>query len=554
MGFLDDVLTAVKTTWYTFQAGPGAGKRRTGRPKVKFTRRPPIVPKKEKTEMTVVKPEREARSGRPPKQIVTSEAKYLNRSQETADWEEKKSEKNWNEVLDTPQQRVERIETEAVKEKVKKNRRFFPVDMPKKRKHLLFMNPGDVPIKEAIRALAQNTELPVWTTPFRDQLVLKGGRLYFDGLPMATKKEKRHAVKKLYFDPKESIGIVPITDTLRKKYANISKTNVTHILRSIETYQRNFGRRLPPKVLGRMSILQPGIIAMDMFFTSKDLGWVKSNCLSCMDCWSRYCHVYVLESKKFDNVLKAMEHFLQEFASFGFPPRRILADKGSDMAPAKKAMEKYRKPRDKGHPMVFNSVTGTAINIVERFNAEVQAKMQVFRTSKLTDDPSVILDDISQAINNQKRPDRGNLTPIQLLTLNKDERLRVNEMYTDRTKIAPPGGLKPLPIGTTVRVLMMTRKQQAGGGIGAKYKGFAPKWSKDRYTILKRTGLQKNPGVFRYFVGLHQSYYRHELLRVPKNLDKEVPSHYLTHKQKVIAEEEYSEEDDYYPSDDSRAA
>ena len=113
-----------------------------------------------------------------------------------------------------------------MKEKVKKNRRFFPVDMSEKRKHLLFMNPGDVPIKEAIRALSQNTELPVWTTPFRDQLVLKGGRLYFDGLPMATKREKRHAVKKLYFDPKESIGIVPITDTLRKKYANISKTNV----------------------------------------------------------------------------------------------------------------------------------------------------------------------------------------------------------------------------------------------------------------------------------------------------------------------------------------
>ena len=163
----------------------------------------------------------------------------------------------------SPQQRVERIETEAVKEKVKKNRRFFPVDMSKKRKHLLFMNPGDVPIKEAIRALSQNTELPVWTTPFRDQLVLKGGRLYFDGLPMATKREKRHAVKKLYFDPKESIGIVPITDTLRKKYANISKTNVTHILRSIETYQRNFGRRLPPKVASKTILRQPGIIAID---------------------------------------------------------------------------------------------------------------------------------------------------------------------------------------------------------------------------------------------------------------------------------------------------
>ena len=145
------------------------------------------------------------------------------------------------------------------------------------------------------------------------------------------------------------------------------------------------------------------------------------------------------------------------------------------------------------------------------------------------------------------------MTPIQLLTLNKEERLRVNEMYTDRTKIPPPGGLKALAIGTTVRVLMMTRKQQTGGGMGAKYKGFAPKWSKEMYQILKRTTLQKNKGVFRYFVGLHQSYYRHELLKVPRVTDKEVPTKYVTHKQNIIAEEDYSDYSEEYPSDDSRA-
>ena len=105
---------------------------------------------------------------------------------------------------------------------------------------------------------------------------------------------------------------------------------------------------------------------MDMFFPSTQLGWMKTGgCLTCMDCWSRYCHIYALDSKKFDVVLKAMEAFLQEFASYGFPPRRILSDKGTDMAPAKRAISKYRKAKDGHQPMVLKSVTGGPVNIVE---------------------------------------------------------------------------------------------------------------------------------------------------------------------------------------------
>ena len=165
--------------------------------------------------------------------------------------------------------------------------------------------------------------------------------------------------------------------------------------------------------------------------------------------------------------------------------------------------------------------------------------MQVFRTSELTDDPSVILDDISFQINNQKRPDRGNLTPIQLLSLNKEERDRVNNMYLERDVI--PSGLKPIEVGATVRVLMMTRKQQKGA-MGAKYKGFAPKWSKETFVVLKRTHLARNETEFRYFVGAHQSYFRHELLVVPKVTDKVVPDQYIRHKQNVITEEDYEME------------
>ena len=59
--------------------------------------------------------------------------------------------------------------------------------------------------------------------------------------------------------------------------------------------------------------------------------------------------------------------------------RRILSDKGSDMAAAGKAIEKYRLPRDGKSPLVLHSATGTPILIVEALNAQVQRRMQVFR-------------------------------------------------------------------------------------------------------------------------------------------------------------------------------
>ena len=179
--------------------------------------------------------------------------------------------------------------------------------------------------------------------------------------------------------------------------------------------------------------------------------------------------------------------------------------------------------------------------------------MQVFRTANLTDDPSTILEDITDQINNQKRPDRGDLTPIQLLGLNKEERARVNDLHQDRT-VSYGSGLKPIEVGKTVRVLMMTRKQQKGG-MGAKFKGFAPKWSKDTFTVLKRTHLRKNKDAFRYFVGSHQSYFRHELLVVPKHTDRTVPTKYIRHNQNIITDEDYEAEykADEWDSDDSRA-
>ena len=424
---------------------------------------------------------------------------------------------------------------------------FQPLLMESKQKQMLFINPGDESIQMAHYAIVQNTELPKWAYRFQDILSADSDTLYFQvhgrALPFAWKEDKRAAVKKLYFHPKKPSTIQPITDALREKFCNISKTNVTHILRSLETYQRNFGRRRPPKVLGRMNLSQPGILACDMFFPSKTLGWRKMNCLAIMDTWSRFVRCYALPRKDLKSQEAAFTLFLNEFTALGHLPRRMLADKGSDLKGARATMEKYRQAKDKHAALVLHSATGTPINIIEAMNAQIQRRMQIFRTAGLTDDPSVLLEDVCDQINNQRRPDRGNLTPLQLLSLTPGERKQVNEVYKDRTQIPEVIGLRPVYVGDFVRILKMTRKEQEQN----KTKGFAPKWSKHVYRVRKKLPIAKNKEHFRYYLKhVGDFYYRHEILKIPKTLDKKVPKGYVTHKEKVVApDENWSDLTDY---------
>ena len=256
-----------------------------------------------------------------------------------------------------------------------------------------------------------------------------------------------------------------------------------------------------------------------------------------MDAWSRYLQCYAVERKTAKLVKQGMERFLQGFASLGHMPRIIICDKGTDLAPAKVVMEKYR--RNQG-PLVYHSKTGKPVQLVESTQAQIQRRMQVFRTAGLTDDPSVILEDICSSINNQKRPDRGNLTPLELLKLNKQEIAHINELYREKTHLPEVKGLRQLYIGSKVRVLLMTFKEQ----VQNKTKGFAPKWSRDIFTVRKKTALQGNPENFRYFLeGEKESYFRHELLWVPRNTDTTIVDGYIVHEEKLIAEDPFSDQE-----------
>ena len=111
-----------------------------------------------------------------------------------------------------------------------------------------------------------------------------------------------------------------------------------------------------------------------------------------------------------------------------------MSDKGSELHVSRGLMERYRQAKDGDRPMVLKSPTGTPILLVEAMNAQYQRRMQTFRTSGLTNDPAAVLRDISDQLNNQPRPSRGNLSPVQLLALSEAQRRLLND------KFAAPAG------------------------------------------------------------------------------------------------------------------
>jgi hypothetical protein len=238
-----------------------------------------------------------------------------------------------------------------------------------------------------------------------------------------------------------------------------------------------------------------------------------------MDVWSRFSRAYAVEQKEAHLFEVAMKAFFAEFTSLGHLPRRLLTDKGSELAVGTALIEKYRLERDGTADMHLKSFTGQPVQVVEAMNAQYQRRLEVFRIAEIQDDVADLLWDISEQLNNQRRQRRGNLTPYQLLDLNQTERNAINAKYKGGIGLEGQKKLPLLVVGNHVRKLEMTFKEQAKG----TRKGFQEKWSRDKYQVLRRTSLRRNPGVFRYSIGdPTRTYYRHELLLIPQETDQQV--------------------------------
>ena len=239
-----------------------------------------------------------------------------------------------------------------------------------------------------------------------------------------------------------------------------------------------------------------------------------------MDVWSRFSRAYVLESKKAEYFGEAMTKFTQEFTSLGHLPRRLLSDKGTELVEAGKVMEKYRLKRDKDAPLHLRSFTGTPVGVIENLNSQYERRLEVYRISQLHDDPADLLHDISEQLNNQRRPRKGNHTPYELLQMSKKQRGLINNEYEAKlVGIYGQKVLPPLKRGDHVRKLMMTQKEQISG----KIKGFQEKWSRKVYEVMSVHALRRNKNAKKYQIGdPKRTYYRHELLLIPKKVDQTV--------------------------------
>ena len=106
--------------------------------------------------------------------------------------------------------------------------------------------------------------------------------------------------------------------------------------------------------------------------------------------------------------------------------------------------------------------------------------------------------------------------------MTKSQRSEINKIYDQKYTGIGVEAQKSLPIlkkGDHVRKLMLTFKEQAV----RKKKGFQEKWSRQVYEILGKVALNRNKHVYRFRIGdPKRTYYRHELLLIPKDVDQGV--------------------------------
>ena len=381
--------------------------------------------------------------------------------------------KSINDFIETAGERTYRLKKQQQKAKPKNE------SMTRQRKHFLFINPGTEKINLLRYALRQNKPLPKWCEQgtFARLFELKGNKIFFENMEVLTTEEKRKVVKESYFDPTKPATIEKIFLLYRETYANLSKRNVRDTLKSLETYQLNYRRQRPPKVLGKMNLTAPGVIVADIFFPSKLL-WDTKPCLCIMDCWSRFSRVYVLERKTKALTLKAFDKFFRELMGLGHRPRVLLTDKGSEFVglPNSDLFRKWKLE-------TFHSPTGTPVHIVESLQSQYMRRAEIYRTSAITDNISHLMHLISEQLNKQPRRQFQNKTPLQLLSLTKSQRSESNSYNLEHRSYQETviSGLPTLLQGQKCRFLTWTRKEQVEG----KKKGYSEKWSRSIHTIRK---------------------------------------------------------------------
>lgn len=428
--------------------------------------------------------------------------------------------------LSKSENRLQHIVRDLEQNPLKEKDKFFGARrtiLSKQRKLLLWLNPGTEKVLALKLALQTGSPTALWAQPLIGSFSIGRKKLLFENLPVLTKEMKQTAVKKAYYSPRLPSTIVTIWDFLQPLFANVTRKDVKAVLRTLYIYQINQPRRLPKKIASKFMATYPGsIIQCDMFFPTPSNNWKNANVLVMVDMWSRFSRAFAVEKKNYETVRKAMLIFFKELGRLGVQVRKGLADMGTDLSPFKYIMEAYRLPKDGKKPMVMHSVQGMPISYIESLNSQYERRLQVFGSSKMTNDVSKLLNDISNQLNDQKIPSKQNFTPNELIRMRGSVVKRINRNYVAReNNLAPMQRIRELKIGDSVRILQLTRKEQ----FSSNFKQFSSKWTANVYKVLKISSIRSNPGYKRYYVSTKNSFYRWELLYIHKGIvDKKIPN------------------------------
>ena len=71
-------------------------------------------------------------------------------------------------------------------------------------------------------------------------------------------------------------------------------------------------------------------------------------------------------------------------------------------------------------------------------------------------------------------------------------------------------------------------------------KGYAEKWSRDVYEVKQIKKLANNDNLFRYKLNNKKTYFRHEILKIRKDIDSTIPELNL----ESYKEKHFDQEDD----------
>ena len=234
--------------------------------------------------------------------------------------------------------------------------------------------------------------------------------------------------------------------------------------------------------------------------------------LTVIDVFSRYAFVRALKSKHGSGIIAAMKDIFNKEKR---KPSKIHIDKGAEFM--NHGFIEFLKTA--GNIKLYASQSDQKASLAERFNRTLKTKMFRYFTHNNTKNYIDVLPDLVKSYNHRVHRSIG-MAPADVNK--KHESMLWEKMYRDQMRYAEPK--YHFQLGDLVRI---AKKPETFG------KSYKPLWSEEIFTVKRRRPTVPVTYVLEDDAGEHiqGSFYRSELQKVKRKLEKSYPVDVLQKKQ-----------------------